>query len=56
MNPLTDRGEMAIGLVLQVLHVRMDQTENNERVEEKVQADGNGHKRTEAQTNQGSFM
>jgi hypothetical protein len=47
---------MAIGLVLQVLHVRMDQTENEERVEEKVQADGSRHKRTEAQANQGSFI
>lgn len=47
---------MAIGLVLQVLHVRMDQTENKERVEEKIEADGNGHKRTEPQANQKSFI
>lgn len=52
MDPHTDRGEMALGLVLCVLHVRMDQAENEESIEEKVQADGCRHKRCEARANQ----
>jgi len=48
MNPCTDRGEVTIGLVLHVPVVRMDETENEERVEEQVQADRCRHKRCKA--------
>lgn len=47
---------MALGLVLCVLHVGMNQAENEERIEEKVQADGCRHKRREARANQGAFI
>ena len=47
---------MALGLVLCVLHVGMDQTENEERIEEKIQADGCRHKRYKARANQDAFI
>lgn len=56
MDPRTDRGELTIGLMLYVLHVGMNQAENEESIEEKVQADGYRHKRCEAEATQGPFM